>query len=100
MRLHMLTDPKTLFNVITKSSNAKEKRLKIDIHSVGKVHDLERISNIGLRKSGNNPANAFTMVRPCSTVNQIINQNCFASQIEQLYYRSIVIFKDSKKGRG
>lgn len=58
--LAMLTDSKGLFDVITKHSMTSERRLMIDLLAARQAYARMEISDIGLGRTHNNPADAFT----------------------------------------
>lgn len=96
--LHMFTYSKSVFDVITNCSSTEEKRLTINIPQVRKTYDLGEISKIGLIKSENNPAEAFSKVKACSAVKKVIYPNFSTFPVEQSVYHPNAITKDSKKG--
>lgn len=51
LSLHMTTDPKRLFNVMTKGQQPTEKRLIIDISAARETYKLQEISQVGLVRS-------------------------------------------------
>jgi hypothetical protein len=58
--LNVLTDSKTLFEVITKASYTREKRILIDLACVRDVYRRFDIDNIGLISSEENLAEGLT----------------------------------------
>lgn len=70
--MEMLTDSKWLFNVITRSSTCREKRLKIDIAVVREAYDQQEISQVE-HISDQNPADGPTKVKKCQALNAILD---------------------------
>ena len=60
--LIMLTDSLSLFDVITKASTTREKRLLIDINVVSEAYPRFEINTIGFIRTQYNPADALTKV--------------------------------------
>ena len=58
--LKMITDSKSLFDVITQCSQTLEKRLMIDLQSVRDAYQCHEISNIGFVRGPNNLADGMT----------------------------------------
>lgn len=98
--LQMFTDSKSLFDVITKCSITAEKRLMIDITSVRNAFNAHEISNVGLVRSENNPADAFTKVTKCPALEMILEANHCNFPVEQWVYRlsSSKDFREKKFG--
>ena len=84
----MLTDSKSLFDVITKYSHTAEKRLMIDITSVRDAYNMEEISNVGFVRTAYNPADAFTKVDKCQALETILSTGSCALPIEQWVIRT------------
>lgn len=64
--LHLLTDSKYLFDIISKGSRPSEKRLMLDVHAAREAYQTKVISNIGFVRSDDNladcPTKAFKQV--------------------------------------
>jgi hypothetical protein len=56
----MLTDSKSLFDVITRASYTTEKRIMIDLAAAREAYEREELSDIGLVASENNLADGLT----------------------------------------
>ena len=69
----MLSDSKSLFDVITKSTCTSEKRLMIDISAVREAYGKQEISDVGFVTTKNNPADAFTKITYCEALQSIID---------------------------
>ncbi len=58
--MHLLTDSKSLFEIISKGSRTSEKRVMLDLHPVREAYQEEKISNIGFVRSSENFADGLT----------------------------------------
>ena len=58
--MHLMTDSKSLFDIISKGSRTCEKRIMLDIHSARQAYRAFEISNIGFVRSSNNIADGLT----------------------------------------
>ena len=58
--IHLLTDSKSLFDIISKGSRTSEKRIMLDIHATRAAYQAEEISNIGFVRSNDNIADGLT----------------------------------------
>ena len=85
--LTMLTDSKSLFNVITKCSSTSEKRLMIDICALREAYASQEISDVGFIATKNNPADAFTKVTKCQALQHIVSTGSCDLPIEQWVIR-------------
>lgn len=72
LRLMMFTDSKQLFDVITKSSHASEKRLMIEITAARQVYERHEISNVGLVAGTENPADELTKPGRCTPLETLM----------------------------
>lgn len=86
--LQMLTDSKSLFDVITKSSNTSERRLMTDIHSVREAYNKFEISDIGFIRTHNNPADAFTKLGPNDALEHLLRNGRADFEVEQWVLRT------------
>lgn len=59
----MLTDSKSLFDVVSKGSTTSGKRIMVDIHSIRIANQSHKISNIGFVRSSENIADGLTKPR-------------------------------------
>jgi hypothetical protein len=85
--LTMLTDSKSLFDVITKSSTTTERRLMIDISAVRNAYDVGEIQDVGWVRTNFNPADAFTKIGSCEALESIVASNSSKLPIEQWVIR-------------
>ena len=58
--MHLLTDSKSLFDVVSKGSRTSEKRIILDIHATKQAYQSHEISNIGFVWSENNLSDGLT----------------------------------------
>ena len=71
----MLSDSKSLFDVITKCSQTTEKRLMIDILVVREAYEDNKISNVGFIRTDQNSADAMTKMMHSKVLSRLMNQN-------------------------
>ena len=87
MKLHipltMLTDCKSLFDVISKCSSTSETRLMIDICAVRIAYASQEISDVGFINTKNNPPDAFTKITKSEALHHIISTSSCDLPIEQ-----------------
>ena len=55
-----MTDSKSLFDIISKGSRTREKRVTLDIHTAQQAYQSRQISNIGFVRSSDNLADGLT----------------------------------------
>jgi Reverse transcriptase (RNA-dependent DNA polymerase) len=87
--LSLLTDSKSLFDIITKSSSTLEKRLMIDVAAARESYANEELSDIGLIRGEHNPADAFTKDSPAARkmLETILTSGSLDHPIVQWIYR-------------
>ena len=68
----MFTDSKSLFDVITKSSQTQERRLMIDLQAVRNAYTTHEISNVGFLRSEENPADGMTKPGKCAALDHLL----------------------------
>ena len=61
--LHLMTDSKSLFDIISKGSRTSEKRVTLDIHTARQAYQSREISNIGFVRSSDNLADGLTKAK-------------------------------------
>lgn len=86
--MQMLTDSKCLFDVITKCSTCREKRLLIDIAVVKEAYQKQEISQVGHVFSDQNPADALTKIGNCPALNSILETGQLHLEVNQWVVRS------------
>ena len=57
---HLLTDSKSLFDIISKGSRTSEKRILIEIHATRSAYQAKEISNIKFVRTNDNVADGLT----------------------------------------
>ena len=86
----MLTDSQSLFDIITKSSYATEKRILIDIAAVTEAYREKDLSDIGLVASSDNLADGFTKSSKASTLLQTVKDGNLDIKVKQYVIRGNV----------
>ena len=86
--LQMLTDSRSLFDVIVKNSTTAERRLMIDIKDVRESYEQQLISNVGFVRSADNPADAFTKVKHCDSLHRILSTGNIDLHVEEWISRN------------
>ena len=59
VQLHLITDSKSLFDIISKGSRTNEKRLILDVYAARQAYKEQHISNIGFVRSNHNIADGL-----------------------------------------
>ncbi|MEM1283154.1 MAG: reverse transcriptase domain-containing protein [Chlamydiota bacterium] len=85
--LRIITDSKSLFDIITKNSSSIEKRLMIDIKSVRHGYESMEISDIGFARSTCNPADAFTKITVNEPLTRIVKHGKADMEVERWVVR-------------
>lgn len=85
--LHIITDSKSLFDVITQCSNTSERRLMIDLEAVREAYESHSISNVGFVRGPNNPADGLTKSGNCPPLIDILKTGLDNSIVEQWVIR-------------
>ena len=87
--ISVLTDSKSLFDIITKSSATLEKRLMIDVAAAREAYGKQELNDIGLISSENNPADAFTKggLKAKQMLLQVLATGSLNHKVEQWIYR-------------
>jgi hypothetical protein len=87
--LSILTDSKSLFDIITKSSSTLEKLLMIDIAAARESYAKEELSDIGRIRGEHNPAETFTKDSPAAPkmLQTILTSGSLDHPIVQWIYR-------------
>ena len=86
--LQMLTDSRSLFDVIVKNSTTSERRLMIDIKDVRESYEHQLISNVGFVRSEDNPADAFTKPKHCDALQRILRTGYIDLHVEEWVARN------------
>jgi Reverse transcriptase (RNA-dependent DNA polymerase) len=86
--LTILTDSKTLFDVITKASYTQEKRILIDLASAREGYRKLEIDDIGLVSSEENLADGFTKETNMDRLRQAVRTGKLNTIVKQFVIRS------------
>lgn len=81
--MKMLTDSKCLFDVTTKSSFTKERRLLIDIAVVKDAYAKNEINQVGHLFSDQNLADAMIKIGKCQALNTALKTGRISIQVTQ-----------------
>lgn len=68
----MITDSKSLFDIITKSKQTTERRLMIDMACVREAYQSHEISNSRFIRGPNNPADGLRKPNTCDSLERLI----------------------------
>lgn len=79
VKIRLLTDSKSLFDVLAKGSTMTEKRLMIDIQATHEAYDEDVISELGWIRREHNLADALTKLQINDAMRSFINTG-------QVYY--------------
>ena len=85
--LHMFTDSKQMFDVITSARHTTEKRLMIDITAARQSYERFEIHNVGLVPGKSNPADGFTKPNPCNALREILKSGIDETPVSQWVIR-------------
>ena len=99
--LTLLTDSKSLFDVLVTSSTTTEKRLMIDIAAIREAYQSTEIHNVAHVRGDHNPGDAFTKVGKCLALNRILESGILDLPVNQWIVRSDAVplrLSDKKKG--
>ena len=66
--MHLLTDSKSLFDIISKGSRTSEKLMILDIYAVRQAYKLHEISNIGFVRTNENLSDGLTIANMQGTI--------------------------------
>ena len=86
--LQMITDSKSLFDVIVKNSTTAERCLIIDIKDDRESYESMKMSNVGFVRSENNPADAFTKPKFCAALESMLAIGVIDLNVEEWVVRS------------
>ena len=91
--MHLLTDSKSLFDIISKGSRTNEKRIMVDIYSARQSYQAREISNIGFVRSENNIADGLTKPKMQSALLNLLHTGRHQVKCEQWIIRPQRHFK-------
>lgn len=86
--LHIFTDSKSMFDVLTKPSSTTERRLMIDLRALQEAYKREEISHVGLIGSEHNPADGLTKSKPNHALEDILLNAVDNTPIKQWIFRT------------
>ena len=81
--MHLLTDSKFLFDVISKVSRTSEKRAMLDIHAARQAYKLHEISYIGFVRTNHTLANGLTKGNMQAALYDLISTGMHKVEAEQ-----------------
>jgi hypothetical protein len=87
--IHAYTDSLSLFDVISRSTTTSEKRLMIDITAAKEAYREGTIDTIGFIRTNFNPADAFTKIVRCHSLEDMLLRGKIEHPIEQWVERAI-----------
>ena len=87
VQLHLLTDSKILFDIISKGSRTYEKRKMLDVYAARQAYKEQDISNIGFVRSKQNMADGRTRSMNQEALRNVINIRKLSIKIEQWIIR-------------
>jgi hypothetical protein len=87
--LTILTDSKSLFDVISKSSSTFERRLMIGITAVSNAYNDQELSDVGFVRTKYDPADAFAKLGSGEALNTIIQTGICNLPIDQWVVRGM-----------
>ena len=85
--LHLFTDSKSLFDIISKGSRTSEKRIMLDVFAAREGYVSRNISNIGFVRSEHNIADGLTKPKMQASLYSLITTSKHAAVVEQWIIR-------------
>ena len=85
--LQIMTDSRSLFDVIVRNSTTSDRRLMIDIKDVRESYESQKISHVGFVRSEDNPANAFTKSKHCDALERILRTGTIDLHVDEWIVR-------------
>ena len=85
--VHLLTDSKSLFNIISKGSRTSEKRIMLDVHATREGYKSKETSNIGFVRSSENPADGLTKQKMQKSLFNVLKTGKHSINCEQWILR-------------
>ena len=87
--MHLLTDSKSLFDIISKGSRSSEKRIMLDIRAAREAYQAREISNIGFVRSSDNLGDCLTKKNMQKALLQLLKNAKHEVKFEQWIIRLI-----------
>jgi hypothetical protein len=87
--LLMMTDSRALFDVITRARYTTERRLIVDVAAAREAYSNRTMINIGLIRTGYNPADGLTKVAPNEELLNLLKSGKTDHPIEQFFVENI-----------
>ena len=85
--VHMLTDSRSLFNIISKGNRTNEKRIMLDIYAARKAYKALEISNIGFVRSSHSLANGLTKPKVQAALYELLKTAHHEPKVEKWIIR-------------
>ena len=85
--MHLFTDSKSLFDIMSKGSSASEKRITLDIHAARQGHKEQKTSNIGFARSSANLAGGLPKHKMRNGLVEMLKKDTHIAQCEQMILR-------------
>ena len=85
--LHLFTDSKSLFDIISKGSRTREKRVMLDVYAAREGYTSQCISNIGFVRSEYNIADGLTKPKVQAALFNVVNSGKHRPEVEQWIMR-------------
>ena len=100
MQLHLLTDSKSLFDIISKGSRTNEKRVMLDIHAAREGYKAHDISNIGFVRSEQKTADGLTKCMKQESFRELARTGKLRTKVEQWIIRRPVDAHETRTDQG
>ncbi len=85
--MHLLTDSKSLFDIISKGTRTSEKRIMLDVHAAREGYKTREISNIGFVRSSENLADGLTKAKMQKALFKLLKSGRHSVECEQWILR-------------
>lgn len=87
--MHLFTDSKRLFVIITKNTQSYNRRLMVDLHAVRLAYACHEIRNIGWVRGPKNTADGMTKIGRYSALDHLMCTSKAKFRVEQLVLRNV-----------
>ena len=85
--MQLMTDSKSLFDIVSKGSRTSEKCIMLDIHTAMQEYQAQEISNIGFVRSENNIADRLTKSKKQAALLNILSTGRCSINCERWIFR-------------